>query len=99
MSRNPELHEKRPLLKKSRLLGELGLSKPIETTPSIQDLPSLEHSASREQSRSFEEPQSFEQPQPTNTKKRRFSATGLEADVEILDGSVSGGVLVKDVEA
>ena len=29
-------------------------------------------------------------------EKRRFSATGLEADVEILDGSVGRGVLVED---
>lgn len=110
MSENSKSLEKPPSLRKSRSLGELGLPELFEPSPSIKDLPSLDHSASREVSRSFEEPQSldqlqpfeqpqfFEQPQPTYTKKRRFSATGLEADVEILDDSIGRGVLAEDVE-
>ncbi len=77
----------------------------LETSPSVEKPPSLENPASHEISPSFEEPQSLEEPQlpneptGTNDRKRRFSETGLEAEVEILGDPIGDGVLGEDVEA
>ena len=97
MPKNSKSLEKHPSLEKSRSLGEFGLIEAVETPSSAKDLPSLDHSASREIS-SFEEPQSSEQLRPTNMKKRRFSATGLEANVQVLNGSVGCGGFFHDTE-
>lgn len=80
---------------------ELELVKFVKSSPSVEELPLLEHPTSHDISPSFEEPQSLERPQlpeePSNKneKKRRFSATGLEAEIEVIRDSFGGGILAE----
>lgn len=73
---------------------ELGLVKASKESPSVDEPPSLESPALQEDSPIIEEPQSRVEPPPTNCKKRRFSATGLKDDAEVLDDTAGAGVLV-----
>ena len=106
MPEEPRSYEEPPSFDKPRSLEELGLLATIEKpSPSIDMPPSLvEDPTSHEMFPSFEEPRSPNEPQPpeepwtVNGKKRRFSATGLEADVEVVDGLVDGEALAQDAE-
>lgn len=80
------------LLEKSPSLKELGLVKAVETSPPIE--PPIAHDTSP----SFEEPPTPKGPPPPTNKKRRFSATGFEDDVEILDEFDGNGLLAEDAD-
>ena len=83
-------------------LDVLGLVEASEPSPSNEEVPSLESPGLQEDSPVIEEPQQLvefqqlDEPPPTNTKKRRFSETGLEDDVKILGDSAEGGLLVAE---
>ena len=78
---------------------ELGLYELLEESSLVDEPPSLESSALQDDSPVVEEPQSPAEPPQVNLKKRRFSETGLEDDVEALgDLAGAGVVLNKDDE-
>lgn len=88
----PRSYESPPSFDEPRSPEELELVEANEESPSIEKPPSLENPTSHEITPSFEELP------PKNEKKRRFSATGLEADIEVLEELVGRGIFAEDAE-
>ena len=70
----------------------LGLAEVFEQSPSIEELPTLESPTLQEQLPTVVEPQSLEEPPHTKSRKRHFSATGLDHDPEVLVNPAGGGL-------
>lgn len=100
----PPSDEEPPSFDDPPSLEELGLVKVIPASPSAEEPPPLEDAMSHEVTPSMKGPKTLEEPQlpeePTNkmNKKRHFSETGLEAEIEIKGDPVSGGYLAEDQE-
>ena len=90
------LYEKPPHFDDPPSLEELGLVEISEQSPSIEEPPSLEPPALQDESLTVEEPQPAEEPPHTKSRKRRLSETGLEDDVEVVDDSAGGGLLLAE---
>lgn len=88
----------RELQLKELRLKELWVIESSEQSPPIGEPPSLAPPILREQVLNVEKPHSAEKAPPTNHKKRRFSATGLEEDIEILGGPADFRLAVKNAE-
>lgn len=105
LAEKPRSYEQPPSFDNPPPLEELGLVKAIETSLSVEEPQSfeephiLEAPQLPEQPQSLEEPKILEEPPNANNKKRRFSATGLEAAVKVLNGSIGGRVFVEGAEA
>ena len=106
----PPSDEEPPSFDNPRSLEELGLVKVVRSSPLAEDPPPLEDATLHEVSPSIKEPKTLEGPQklegpqlpeePSSemNKKRRFSETGLGAEVEVIGDGVGGGCLVEDAE-
>ena len=98
----PPSDEEPPSFDEPRSLEELGLVKVVTSSPSAEEPPPLEDTTSHEVSPSIKEPQTLKEsqmpkePSSEMNKKRRFSETGLEAEVEIRESPVGGGHLAED---
>ena len=87
-------YEEPPHFDDSPSLERLKLVNVLERSSSVNERPSLESPALQEDSPIIEKPQSLAEPPQTSSKKRRFSATGLEEDGEALGGSAGEGVVI-----
>ena len=91
-----EIYEEPPHFDDPPSLEELGLVEVFEESSPVDEPPSLESPALQEDSPTIEEPKSLAEPPQTNRKKRRFSATGIEDDVEALGDSAGALVVVSE---
>ncbi len=78
-------------------LEELKLRNP-GLSLSVEEPPSLEPPMVHEDSPTTEKPQLLDEPPTIGSKKRRFSATGLEDDIEIVGDSAGGKLIPEDAD-